>query len=89
MQTHPAQVLDVVNAQADGLGACLVCFPDYQPVNAKPKPCRIRNDGRWIPGMLLRWERAADGRWQGLVTFTVDGEVFRTSKDESDLRAAD
>ena len=88
MQTHPAELIDVVDAQAEGLGACLVCFPDYQPFAAKPKPCLIRIDGLWVPGTLLRWDRSADRRWQGLVTFTIDGEVFTTIKDHTDLRAA-
>jgi hypothetical protein len=88
-QTHPVQLVDLVDAQRDGLGACLRCFSGYQPVDVHPKSCQIRVGGQWVPGTLLRWERTPDRRWTGLVTFTVDGEVVTTTKDEADLRPAD
>jgi hypothetical protein len=46
-------------------------------------------DGQWVSSPLLRWERTPDRCWTGLVTFTIDGDVFTTTKDEADLRPAD
>jgi len=48
----------------------------------------IQVGGRWVSGTLLRWQRSSDQRWEGLVTYTLDGEVVTTVKDQADLQPA-
>lgn len=87
LRTHPAVTTPVREALADGLGACLVCFPYYQPVDEPGKPCLVLVDGRWRPGTLLRWQRAADGSWTGLVRCSVDGDLRTFVETQDNLRA--
>jgi hypothetical protein len=86
LRNHPPQAVDIVAAKADGLGACEACLPDYRSESATPKPCNVYVDGHWVSGKLLRWQRSSDQRWEGLVTYAVDREVFTTVKDQADLQ---
>lgn len=50
--------------------------PPPSDATARPDAERIRGlrvTGR-VPGVLARWGRSSDGRWIGIVTFTVEDQ---------------
>jgi hypothetical protein len=51
--THEPENVAHTTARADGRGACLHCFPELIPTDAKP--CWVRVDDRWTRGWLLEW----------------------------------
>ncbi|MFI8453731.1 hypothetical protein [Streptomyces erythrochromogenes] len=77
----------LADAMAQGRGACIPCFPAYRP-SRTAKPCLVRENGRWLPGLLTEWRRGGDGRWSGLVSYTADGDQVTVLKDQDDLRSA-
>jgi hypothetical protein len=47
----------------------------------------VLHDGRWVRGWLLHAYRTADGRWRGVVRYTVGvGMTYQQGRDESELR---
>ncbi|MFF3762965.1 hypothetical protein ACFYYR_02565 [Streptomyces sp. NPDC001922] len=86
-ETHTPRNVALSVAQAEGRGACIPCFPDYRP-SAQTKPCKVLVDGAWLPGLLIEWRRAPDGRWSGVVAYVHDGEQVTEVRDEAELRRA-
>jgi hypothetical protein len=84
-RTHEPQNVAYTTAKADGRGACLHCFPEQIPPDAKP--CWVRVDDRWMKGWLLAWFKGKDRRWKGKVVYNnIDRGLQATAiKDESDL----
>lgn len=68
---------------ADGYSACIPCFPDYAPQGTKL--CWVRVEGRWVKGLLTRWERD-NGQWMGWVFYVVDIRQETTLMPAGDLR---
>lgn len=84
--THPAVGVPVGEALADGLGACLVCFPRYRPAAAGSTPCLVLVEGQWRSGTVLRWQRTPDQRWSALVSCSVDGDLRSFVETQENLR---
>lgn len=87
-EIHDPQRLPLRQAQTDGRGACIPCFPDYIPPAAKP--CWITlNDDR-IAGLVLEWRKDPEQRrWIAVVSYTVDGEQITTKLDQRNLQPRD
>jgi hypothetical protein len=83
--THEPENVAYTTARADGRGACLHCFPELIPTDAKP--CWVRVDDRWTRGWLLEWFKR-DQQWKGKVVY-IDmdqGVQVTTIKNASDLK---
>lgn len=89
-EIHPPELCSTTDLVAEGYGACESCFPGYDQSAGRSasKPCEVDVDGRWVPGRLIRWQRGHDRRWEGVVTFTMNGERVTVVKDQDDLRPA-
>lgn len=72
--THVPKVVSVLDARAEGRGACEVCFPHYAPQVQRPKPCWILRGDERVPGTLLEWRRKQAGGWEGVVATEESGE---------------
>lgn len=68
---------------ADGHSACIPCFPDYAPEGTKL--CWVRVDGRWVEGLLVRWEKN-DDQWMGSVFYVGDLRQENALMAAEDLR---
>ncbi|MFG1956933.1 hypothetical protein [Nonomuraea sp. NPDC049028] len=84
-ETHDPQPVPLREAQAMGRGACIPCFPDFVPPQAKP--CWVQHGTTWLPGFVLEWRRdPTTRRWQGVVSYAADGEQITTTRDQRHLR---
>ncbi|GGS97678.1 hypothetical protein GCM10010156_64840 [Planobispora rosea] len=84
-QIHEPRPVPLRQAQAEGRGACIPCFPNFVPANAKP--CWIRGESTWLPGLLLEWHKdPARKVWRGVVTYSVGSEQITEVREQKELR---
>ena len=79
----PEQV-PLSEAMSAGLAECVHCFPYNVPPDAKP--CKVRVEGTWVDGFLLRWLRQPDGRWKGVVNYGWEASRRVSLMDQSQLK---
>ncbi len=53
------------------------------------RECEVLHEGRWVSAWLLHHYRTDEGRWRGVVTYTVGiGETYMQARDQDELRPA-
>ena len=82
-EIHDVRPADVFDAMADGYSACIPCFPDYAPKGTKL--CWVFVEGRWVKGVLTRWEREKE-QWVGQVFYVANIRQESALAASNDLR---
>lgn len=59
-------------SQRSGIGAPT---PTARRVLPTAQFAEVRDAEQWVPGLLVAWERGADGSWWGRIVVAVDGEA--------------